>query len=365
VVGLSSASREPPPLEELGGWPAVLRRLFAGEVLDAVVAEAALTDVLSGGATPVQLAAFVGALRARGERVEEVAGFVRAMRRHAEQVPVEGELVDTCGTGGDQSGSINVSTVAALVVAAAGVRVCKHGGRAASSSAGSADVLEALGVVIDLGPAGVARCIEETGIGFCFAPRFHPAMRHAAPVRRELGVPTVFNLLGPLSNPARATRQVVGVGDPALAEVVLGALVANGAVHAMVVYGLDGLDELSVGAPSVVLESEQVAPGRHEQRRYELDPSALGIARASRESLRGGDAATNARLALEVLGGAPGPHREVVCLNAAAGLLVADACGDWGEALERARAAIDDGSAKRLLERFVESSRRAAEDGLR
>lgn len=362
---MSSGSPAPPPLEALGGWPAVLRRLFAGEILDTLTAEAALTDVLSGGATPVQLAAFVGALRARRERVEEVTGFVRAMLRHAEAVEVEGELVDTCGTGGDQSGSINVSTVAALVVAATGVRVCKHGGRAASSIAGSADVLEALGVVIDLGPAGVARCIEEAGIGFCFAPRFHPAMRHAAPVRRELGVPTVFNVLGPLANPARATRQVVGVGDPSLAEVVLGALVANGAVHAMVVYGLDGLDELSVGAPSVVLEAKKVGPDRYEERRYELDPRTLGIAPAGRESLRGGDAATNARLALEVLRGTPGPHRDVVCLNAAAGLLVADACEDWGEALARARAAIDDGSARRLLDRFVDASRRAAEDGLR
>ncbi|HET6873790.1 MAG TPA: anthranilate phosphoribosyltransferase, partial [Acidimicrobiales bacterium] len=204
-------------VEGLGGWPFVLGRLMAGHDLTAGEARAALSEVLAGAASPAQMAAFVVALRIKGETVEEMAGMVGAMLDHAVAVPVApgADLVDTCGTGGDRSRSINVSTMAAFVVAGAGGRVCKHGGRAASSAAGSADVLEALGVVIDLGPEGVARCVEEAGIGFCFAPRFHPAMRHAGPVRRDLGVPTVFNFLGPLANPARARRQGVGVSDPA------------------------------------------------------------------------------------------------------------------------------------------------------
>ena len=198
-----------------------------------------------------------------------MTGLVRAMLAHAEPLPVSvpGDVVDTCGTGGDRSRSINVSTIAALVVAGAGARVCKHGGRAASSAAGSADVLEALGVVIDLGPAGVARCIEEAGIGFCFAPRYHPAMRYAAPVRSELGVATVFNFLGPLANPARARRQVVGVSDPAMADKMLGVLVANGCRRAMVVHGADGLDELSTTGPSTVLDFGEDGQVRRLRRR--------------------------------------------------------------------------------------------------
>lgn len=218
-------------LEELGGWPFVLGRLMSGSPLTAEQAGAALADILEGNATSAQIAGFAVALRLRGETVEEMAGLVATMLDFAEKVDVGADVVDTCGTGGDRSHSINVSTIASFVVAGAGAPVCKHGNRAASSAAGSADVLEALGVVIDLGPAGVARCVAEAGMGFCFAPRYHAASRHAIPTRRELGVPTVFNFLGPLANPARPRRQVVGVSDPAMAEKMLGVLEANGAVR--------------------------------------------------------------------------------------------------------------------------------------
>ena len=260
-------------------------------------------------------------------------------------------VIDTCGTGGDRSGTINVSTVAAFVAAGAGARVCKHGNRAATSAAGSADVLEALGVVIDLGPDGVAACVEQAGMGFCFAARFHPAMRHAIPVRRELGVPTVFNFLGPLANPARVRRQVVGVSDPAMAEKVLGVLRANGADHAWVVYGHDGLDELTTADRSTVHE------WRHgEVRRFEVDPAALGLAPAVRGDLVGGDAATNATLARSILEGAPGARRDIVVLNAAAALVVAGVCADLAAGVAAAEKSIDSGAATRVLDDLVRVS---------
>ena len=237
--------------ESLGGWPSVLTVLLAGKSLTADGAEAVLGQVLSGESAPSQIAALAVALRAKGESVAEMTGFVRAMIAHAVPLvlPAGVEVVDTCGTGGDRLRSINVSTIAALVVAASGAKVCKHGGRASSSAVGAADVLEALGVVVDLGPAGVARCIDEVGMGFCYAPRFHPAMRFAGPVRKELGIPTVFNYLGPLANPGRARYQVIGVSNPAMAEKMLGVLAANGTRRAMIVYGDDGLDELSTTGP--------------------------------------------------------------------------------------------------------------------
>lgn len=369
----------PPDFDDLGGWPGVLRRLLAGDDLSAEEAACAFGEVLSGAATPAQIAAFVTALRAKGEAVGEMTGFVQAMLAHAEPLPltVEGDVVDTCGTGGDHSASVNVSTMAALVVAGAGVPVCKHGGRAASSAAGSADVLEALGVVIDLGPAGVARCVAEAGMGFCFAPRFHPAMRHAGPVRRELGVATVFNFLGPLANPARARLQVVGVSDPAMAPKMLGVLAANGAKRAMVVHGADHLDELSTTGPNEVLlyDADVDAPGASggaaaggaapaEPRRATIDPAALGLAPATVADLRGGDAAANAEAVRGVLGGARGPYRDVVLLNAAAALVVAGAAADMAGAVARAAATVDDGLAATALERLVAVSQAARADGL-
>jgi anthranilate phosphoribosyltransferase len=340
----------------LGGWPAVLGRLVSGQDLSAEEAACALGEVLSGAATDAQIAAFVTALRSKGESVEELTGLVRAMLAHAEPLPVAGDLVDTCGTGGDRSLSINVSTIAALVAAGAGARVCKHGGRAATSAAGSADVLEALGVVIDLGPAGVARCIDEVGIGFCFAPRFHPAMRHAIPVRRELGVATVFNFLGPMANPARARHRVVGVSDPAMAEKMFGVLVANGSRRAMVVHGADGLDELSTVGPSSVIEL--TAEG--EVRRYQVDATEFGLAPATRRDLRGGDAAANADAVRCVVEGEPGPHRDIAVLNAAAGLVVAGLADDLAQGVIRAAAVIDEGGAQKALDGLIRSSQAAA-----
>jgi anthranilate phosphoribosyltransferase len=369
VVGLSTEETGPVEGGEafaaLGGWPAVIGRLTAGGNLSADEAALALGEVLAGVATDAQLAAFVTALRMKGETVEEMAGFVRAMLAHAEPLEVAGDLVDTCGTGGDRSRSINVSTIAALVAAGAGARVCKHGGRAASSAAGSADVLEALGVAIDLGPAGVRRCIEDVGIGFCFAPRFHPAMRHAISVRRQLGVPTVFNFLGPLANPARARFQVVGVSDPAMAEKMLGVLVANGTRRAMVVHGADGLDELSTTGPSEVLEAQvPEGGGEPEVRRSTVDPAALGLAPASRDALRGAEPARNAEVVRRVLEGERGPHRDIVLLNAAAALVVCGRAASLGEGLEAAGRAVDDGRAAAVLEALVRTSQaeRAAQD---
>jgi anthranilate phosphoribosyltransferase len=342
----------------LGGWPTVLGRLIVRQDLSADEAAATLGEVLSGAATPAQIASFITALRIKGETVEEMTGLVRAMLTHAEPLPVPRpeDVVDTCGTGGDRSRSINVSTIAALVVAGAGARVCKHGGRAATSAAGSADVLESLGVVIDLGPEGVARCIAEVGMGFCFAPRFHPAMRFAIPVRRELGVATVFNFLGPLANPARARLQVVGVSDPTMADKMLRVLVANGAQRAMVVHGADGLDELSTTGPSTVLD----AGADGEVRRYTVDPTDLGLQLTSLDDLRGGDAAANAEVVRRVLAGKKGPHRDIAVLNAAAGLVVAGLSADLADGVERAGAVIDRGAAHDVLENLVRTSNEAA-----
>ena len=353
-----------PTLDDLGGWADVLTRLTRGGDLGADVAGAALAEILRGRATPVQITAFIFGLRCKGETVEEMTGLVRSMLDASTTVPVgaelQGRLVDTCGTGGDRSGSINVSTIAAVVVAGAGVPVCKHGGRAASSLAGSADVLEALGVVIDLGPQGVARCIEEAGIGFCFAPRYHPAMRYAAPVRRELGVQTVFNFLGPLANPARVRRQVVGVGDGSMADLIAGVLAGNGATDLAVVHGADGLDELTTtGTSTMVTWSTGSNRGRDAAVTTTVDPRSYGFAPATLEDLRGGDAATNARYARQVLAGDPGAHRDIVLLNAAAGLLVGGAAKDLVAGLDIAARSIDTGAAMEALERLAAVSQQA------
>ena len=355
-----SGGQRPTGLAELGGWSGVLARLMRGGDLSASEASAALTEILTGSATPAQVAAFAVALHMKGETVEEMAALVRTMLDHAErvQVPAELDVVDTCGTGGDRSRSINVSTLAALIVAGAGATVCKHGNRAMSSSAGSADVLEALGVVVELGPEAVLYCLQETGMGFCFAPRFHPALRHAGPTRRELGVATVFNFLGPLANPSRPRRQVVGVSDPAMAERMLGVLQANGATRALVVYGHDGLDELTTTTTSTLLEAVD-----GQVRTVRVDPGALGLAPATPDSLVGGDAAVNAHLARRVLTGEKGPHRDVVVLNAAAGAMAAGLADDLADGLVLAERSIDDGNAALALERLVRASHEAASSG--
>jgi anthranilate phosphoribosyltransferase len=347
-------------MERLGGWPGVLGRIAARHDLTATEAEVALGDILEGNATPAQLAAFIFGMRCKGETLAEMTGLVRAMLGAAVRVEfppdLAARLIDTCGTGGDRHGTINVSTIAALVVAGAGVPVCKHGGRAATSLAGSADVLEALGVAIELDPPGVARCVREAGIGFCFAPKFHANMRHAIPIRRELGVPTAFNFLGPLANPGRVRRQVVGVGDPSMAENMAGVLAANGAEHVAVVYGHDGLDELSTVSPSTLIEWRVDRPVLASK---VVDPAALGLAPASLGDLRGGDATANATFARRVLDGERGPHRDVVVLNAAAGLLVGGRVSDLVEGIGVAETAIDDGSAARALDRLVAVSQAA------
>lgn len=347
--------------EQMGKWPGVLQRLLAGRSLSADEAEQVMGEILAGAASPAQTAGFMVALRAKGESVEEMTGLIRAMMAHAEPLSIDGDLVDVVGTGGDRLGSINVSTIAACIVAGAGVPVCKHGNRAASSSVGTADVLEALGVVVDLGPSGVVRCVKEAGMGFCFAPRFHPAMRHAGPVRKELGVPTVFNFLGPLANPARTKFQLVGVSDPAMAPVMAGVLAANGTRRSMVVYADDGLDELSVTSPSTVVEVTAVVGGDPEVKTWHLDPADLGFPRARMEDLRGGDALFNADVIRRVLDGERGPRRDIGVLNAAAALVLSGQCPSMAEGVERAAGSIDSGKARQVLDALVRVSRDCAE----
>ncbi len=329
--------------------------IAGGRALTRAEAEAAMTSVMAGEATPSQIGALVAALCVRGETADEIAGFASAMRAQAVHVNVRDGAIDIVGTGGDRSNSINLSTLASLVAAGAGARVAKHGNRAASSACGSADVLEALGVRIDLGPEGVAGCVEEAGMGFMFAPKFHPAMRHAGPVRRELGIRTVFNLLGPISNPAGVRRYVLGVPNVVIAETMAGALAELAVVHALVVHGTDGLDEVSPSAETRVWEIRggAVTPST-------IVPEDLGLERAPRRDIVGGDAATNARIAREVLGGAKGGARTAVLLNAAAGCYVAGLAGSLREGAAVAAKAIDTGAAGERLERFVATSRRLA-----
>jgi anthranilate phosphoribosyltransferase len=344
--------------EEGGGWPAVLGRLSGGGDLTTDEARAAMAEILDGAATPAQIAGFIVALRMKGETVGELTGMVEAMLDAAELVSLPGGpgAVDIVGTGGDRAHTINVSTLAALVVAGAGGRVCKHGNRAASSATGTADVLEALGVRIDCGPQEVARCVAEAGIGFCFAPRFHPAMRHAGPTRRELGIPTAFNILGPLANPARVGRLMIGVADASMAERMAGVLAARGAERVLIVHGDDGLDELTTTTTSQVLD---LAGG--EIRTYEVDPAALGLATVARDVLVGADPATNAEMARAVLAGEPGPHRDIVTLNAAAGMVVAGLADGLPDGLEVARESIDAGHAAAALDGLVRASNAPAE----
>jgi len=336
--------------DEVGGWPGVLGTLAARRDLTTEQARAAMAEILDGAATPAQIAGFIVALRMKGETVDELGGLVDAMLAAAERVTLvpDQPVVDIVGTGGDRAHTINVSTLAALVVAGAGGRVCKHGNRAASSATGSADLLEALGVRIDCGPEEVARCVAEAGIGFCFAPRFHPAMRHAGPPRRELGIATAFNFLGPLANPAGVRRLMIGVADPSMSERMVGVLEARGSERVLVVHGDDGLDELTVSTTSTVVELRD-----GEVREYPVDPKELGIAPSPTEALVGGDPVTNAELARRVLAGDAGPHRDVVCLNAAAGLLVTSMVDDLADGLQAARAAIDGGGAAAALDRLV------------
>ncbi len=327
-----------------------IAKLVRCESLTEAEAGEAFETIMRGDATPIQIAGFLVALRMKGETVEEITGFAGTVRRLATPIDVEGDLLDTCGTGGDGLATFNISTLAAIVSAGCGVKVAKHGNRAASSMCGSADVLEQLGVKIDLAPEGVARCIDEAGIGFLFAPIFHPSFRFAAMPRKELAVRTVFNVLGPLCNPAGARYQSLGVADGALAGKMAEVLVRLGVERAVVFHSADGMDELSVASASHVIEIN----GR--KREYELDPTELGINRAPVDAVRGGGPEQNARLAREVLAGAKGPRRDVVLLNAAAALMAAGVAKDWKGGLGSAADAIDSGRAAEVLERWARIS---------
>ena len=323
--------------------------LVKGQSLDMEQAAAVMNQIMEGEATPAQFGSFVTALRLKGETVEEIAGMARVMREKALPVKVSGALVDTCGTGGDGSKTFNISTTAAFVVAGAGLKVAKHGNRGMSSGCGSADVLDALGVKIDLGAAEVERCLEDIGIGFMFAPTFHPAMKYAAPPRKEIGIRTVFNILGPMTNPAGAQCQLLGVFDEELCMTMAEVLGILGCRHALVVHGEDGLDEITLGGKTTVceLKDEQVS-------RYYIDPEDFGFARTSVDKLRGGPPQENADILKLVLKGEKGPYRDIVLLNAAAALVAGDVERDLDKGVKLATEAIDSGRAMEKLERLVE-----------
>lgn len=315
-------------------------------------AAAAMAEVMDGRAAPAALAGLLSALAMKGERPSELVGLARTMRARAVRVAVPAsDILDTCGTGGDRSGSFNISSAAALVAAACGVRVAKHGNRSVSSRCGSADVFEALGVALAAPPGVVERTLDRAGIAFFFAPTFHPAMRHAAQTRRELGIRTAFNLLGPLTNPAGATRQIVGVPRPELTELVARALLRLGSRRAWVVHGADGIDEISTTGYTKVSECRDGVVHT-----FYVHPADFGLPKARPGDLAGGDASTNASILLDVIDGRPGPPRDVVLANAGAALLVAGAVSSLPAGVARAAAAVDTGEARRTLERMVQCS---------
>src|SRR3954469_7138869 len=324
-------------------------QLARGKDLAQSDAAAAMEEIMTGAATPAQIAAFLTALHIKGETEAEIAGMAQVMREKATPVHFDGAVLDTCGTGGDASGTFNISTTAAFVAAGNGATVAKHGNRAASSVCGSADLLEGLGVNIELDAEGVTRCLRQAGIGFMYAPKFHPAMRFAGPVRREIGIRTAFNILGPLTNPARARHQVLGVPNAALAEKMARALARLDPVHALVVHGHGGLDELALSGPNLVFE---VRAGK-QPRRMELSAEELGLAPAPKEAVLGGDLATNICIVRAILSGEEqGPKRDIVLLNSAAALVAADQAADLREGLELARVSLDSGQAHARMERM-------------
>ncbi|MDD1477540.1 anthranilate phosphoribosyltransferase [Arthrobacter sp. H16F315] len=341
----------------VNSWPRLIKALIDGTDLTAGSTEWAMNSIMSGEATPVQVAGFLVALRAKGETVDELVGLVAAMIANASPMDISGQKLDIVGTGGDQQNTVNISTMAALIAAGAGAKVVKHGNRAASSTSGSADVLEALGVRLDLPIPRVALNAEEAGITFCFAQVFHPSMRHAAVARRELGVPTAFNFLGPMTNPANVQASAVGVANVRMAPLVAGVLAKRGS-RGLVFRGNDGLDELTTTGPSRVWE---IRNGEVTEEMF--DPRGLGIRQATLEELRGGDAAANAAVVRSVLSGAQGPARDAAILNAAAGLVAfdLDAAGPFNErmaaALKRAEESVQSGAATAVLDRWVALSR--------
>ena len=332
-----------------------LNQVVDGRDLDASTARLVMDRIMEGAATPAQVGALLAALRLKGETVAELTGMVESMRDHAVRVTLPRPAVDTCGTGGDRAGTFNISTAAAVVTAGAGCPVAKHGNRAASSRCGSADVLEALGVSISLPPQGVVRCVEAAGIGFMLAPVYHPAMRHVGPVRAELGIRTVFNVMGPLANPARVRHQLIGTPSPALAEKMAGVLLGLGHRRAVVFAGPDGIDELVLHAPA---RAYLVAEGRIEE--TVIDPARLGLASAPVSALAGGDAARNAALMRALLDGEAGPVRDCVVLNSGAALFAAEVAPSIEAGMEEAERAIDSGAARARLDTLVRVSSEAA-----
>ncbi len=342
-------------------WPSLLGQLINGETLTADAAAWAMSEIMDGAATPAQIAGFGIALRMKGETPVEVDGLASAMLRLATPLSIPGRLTDLVGTGGDRARTVNISTMGAIVAAAAGARMVKHGNRAASSACGAADVLEALGVVIDLPPAATEKLAQEIGMVFLFAPLYHPALRHTSGPRRELGVPTVFNFLGPVANPARPHAQAVGVADPRMGPVLAGVLAGRG-VSALVFHGDDGLDELTTTGPSTVWVTRDgaVAAAR-------FDPGEIGIPRSEPADLRGGDPAHNAAVVRSVLAGERGPVRETVLLNAGAALVADGGAAEPGRlatalagGYARAVEAVDSGAAASLLDTWIQASRRLA-----
>jgi len=341
-------------------WPTIFTELLSGHHLGAIESGWAMNQIMSGDASAVQVAGFLMALRAKGETVEEMRGLADMMLAHASRIEVAGTTLDIVGTGGDRAHTVNISTMASLVAAASGVRVVKHGNRSASSSSGSADVLEALGINLALQPSDVAAVVEKAGITFCFAQEFHPAMRHAASARRDLGIATAFNFLGPLTNPAQPTYAAVGVADARMAPLMAGVFAGRGK-DAAVFRGDDGLDELTISTTSTVWWVRNGAI-----REYDVDPRSVGLELHPLETLRGGDAAYNAQVVRDVFGGAVGPIRDAVVLNA--GIALALTTPDRGErpadfvaalrsAMDRAAAAIDDGGAASVLQRWIAATK--------
>ena len=339
------------------GWPAILAQLLERRDLTPQVAGSAITEILNGVATPSQMTAFIVALRAKGETAGELEGMLHAVRAAGNRVHLDPDTaaraIDIVGTGGDRSNSVNVSTMSALVVAGAGVPVCKHGNRAASSKCGAADVLEAAGVAVELDPYGVEACIKETGFGFCLAARFHPAFRYTGPSRREIGIPTAFNLLGPMANPAPITNMLVGVAMPGMMGRMAEALMTRGITSAWVVHGHGGLDELAVSGPNTVFELRD-----GNVREMTVNAKDFGIEVSSLIDIRGGEIADNLRAMNDLLDGAGGPVRDIVTFNAGCALYVAGLVPDVSEGIERARASIDSGAARAQLARVVEVSSR-------
>ena len=325
-----------------------IAQLVEGRDLSEGEAAACMRELMGGTSTPAQFGAFVTALRLKGETVDEITGMATVMREKASRIEIDGPLLDTCGTGGDESGSFNVSTCAAFIAAGAGARVAKHGNRAMTSKCGSADVLEALGARIDLAPEQVAACIERSGFGFMFAQAFHPAMKFVAPLRREIGIRTVFNILGPLTNPAGATHQVIGVPRAALVETIAEVLGRMGAFHALVVHGTDGFDEISIGNKTIVAELVDGIV-----KTYEVTPENAGLRRHDISAVLGDTPAHNAAELREVLGGRPGPLRDFALINAAAALVAWGSAADLKAGVDLAAKSIDSGAAKAALEAFV------------